>query len=358
MKILHLNAARTMGGGEVHTHDLCRKLVQRGYDVVLACRTRGALHEKCLATGLRCIDLPFRGILDLSSAYRLAAYCRAHGVTILHAHVGRDYVTALWVSLLYPSVKIVLTRHVIFPFGNSMVHRLLIKRTERIIAVSSAVKSVLLSNGQIPEQKIRIIHNGIDLDVYGNRDPHYTRFAGCTIGMIGQIAPNKGQEVLIRSVPAVVAAFPRARFIIAGSSFKDHDYASGLVRLCRDLDVAGNVEFQGYSDDVAGLMNRLRILTLCSEKEAFGLVVVEAMACGTPVITADCGGVADIVEDGENGLIVPPGNPRQLAEAIIRLLSDTDLCRYLAENGRKTVRARFDLETMATATAELYRELC
>ncbi|MPM60713.1 N-acetyl-alpha-D-glucosaminyl L-malate synthase [bioreactor metagenome] len=234
--------------------------------------------------------------------------------------------------------------------------RILIKHVDRFIAVSTSVKKTLLQNKFISEDKIAIIANGIDIEPYINKDISKNRNSSnqALIGIVGQVSPNKGQDVFLKSIPYVLEAFPQSKFIIVGSNYKHEAYSRQLNLLSQQLGIAGSVDFVGFSDDTIGVMQQLDIMALCSEKESFGLVVIEAMLCGTPVIVSDCGGIDDIVQDNVNGLIVPYGNPESLAKAITRILKDRTFSETIAKNAKKTVYEKFTLDKMVNKVIELY----
>jgi glycosyltransferase involved in cell wall biosynthesis/GT2 family glycosyltransferase len=172
--------------------------------------------------------------------------------------------------------------------------------------------------------------------------------------MLGRLAPWKGQDVFLR---AFAAAFPMGheRAVIAGSAmFGEDDYAHALEVLASDLGISDRVEFAGFVDDVTGLLGRVDVLVHASVlPEPFGQVVVEGMAAGLPVIAAAAGGPAEVISDGVNGLLVPPGDVDALACAMKRLAGDAALRHDLGRAAR-TRAGDFASELVAAATREVW----
>ena len=178
-----------------------------------------------------------------------------------------------------------------------------------------------------------------------------------TVALIGRLAPWKGQDVFLRSV---ACAFPdgdvRAR-IIGAPLFGEEPYAEQLRALARDLGIADRVELRGHRDDIAGELAEVDVVVHCSTlPEPFGMVVVEAMSAGRPVIASAAGGPCEIVEHGVSGLLTAPRDVAALAAALRRLADDPGLRDRLAEGGRQRA-ATFTGPASALATRRCYREV-
>jgi len=144
------------------------------------------------------------------------------------------------------------------------------------------------------------------------------------VGIVGRLQPWKGQEVFLEAAASVASAHPRARFMVLGGAITggEGDYPDRLKALAGSLGLADVTYFAGHQDDAYEWMDALDVVVHASDCEPFGLVVVEAMALGKPVVATDCGGPCEIVEPGRSGLLVPPRQPDALAEVVIGLLAD------------------------------------
>lgn len=176
--------------------------------------------------------------------------------------------------------------------------------------------------------------------------PGSTRERGSTVGMFGRITPWKGQKVLVRAI----ARLPDVAALVVGDAlFTDEDqrYQQELVELAEQLGIAERIQFAGFQSDIRPLLKMVSVVAHCSVlPEPFGRVVVEAMLAGKPVIATRCGGPAEIIEHGINGLLVKPDDPADLANAIDRLLKDPTRASELAANGRRSAAERYALDKL------------
>jgi glycosyltransferase involved in cell wall biosynthesis len=180
------------------------------------------------------------------------------------------------------------------------------------------------------------------------------------VGIAGRLQPWKGQDVVLRAAASLIHARPRARlFVIGGALFGlDGDYEGTLRRLAAELGIADRTVFTGHREDVGDCLAGLDVAVHASvEPEAFGLVLVEAMAARTALVAADAGAAREIVTHGTDGLLVPPGDPEALAVALLALCDDPDRRARLASAGEATARRRFDAREMTRKIEELYTTL-
>ena len=174
---------------------------------------------------------------------------------------------------------------------------------------------------------------------------------------VGRLASNKGLLTLVEAFAPLARRDPSATLVLVGA---DGGMAELVDRRSRELGLTGRVRRLGHLTDerlLASGYREARALVLPSEYEAFGLVILEAMAQGTPVIASRVGGIPEIVEDGRTGLLTPPGATGAVAEAIGRLWDDRELARRLGEAGRTTVVPRYRWEAVAEALEHVYREV-
>jgi len=361
MKILQICSAREVGGGERHLADLARGLVHRGHDVFAAVIPASPLlAELSSVPKQNIVELPMRNSLNVASGLKLTRYIRRHEIEIVHAHVARDYPLAALVAKRSGS-RLVLTRHVLFPLNR--IHRLTLRRTARVIAVSQAVAEGLRAQGIFDQEKIVCIHNGIDIDRFVNGRKEVTgeeRVADqkLRIGMIGHLAPIKGQTDFIRAAAAIRDLRDDVEFIIAGEDKSPSgENRRGLEELVDELDLNQRVRLSGWVEDVAKLLPTFDLFISPSRSEPFGLAIVEAMAAGVPVVATMSEGAREIIDDDQTGRLVPIGAVEPLTKAIVELLSDPKERDRLSNNAQRSVRERFSLERMLEATEQVYRDV-
>ncbi len=163
------------------------------------------------------------------------------------------------------------------------------------------------------------------------------------LGVIGKLYAGKGQLDAVRAAGILAAKFPRLRLLVIGEA-RDAAYVAELRAAAESEALRGKVVFEGWRDDLAERLAAMDVLLVPSVVESFGRVALNGMAVGTPVVAAAVGGLAEVVEDGVNGLLVPGRSPEKLAEAVGRILRDPALSARLVEGGRKSVAERFSLD--------------
>lgn len=238
----------------------------------------------------------------------------------------------------------------------------------RVVAISESVLKTL----RLPEERGVVVQNGLpagDLDALAEarRDGEVQRDgsvgdSSLHVGLVGRIARWKGQHLFLRAAARILGRLPPehpgVRFQIVGAPLFDaEDYEAELRDLAQDLGIAGQVDFLGFREDIPAVLAGLDVLVHASiSPEPFGLVVIEGMAAGVPVVAADAGGVAEIVSDNETGLLYPMGDAGALARCIEHLLREESLRNRLAEAGLNHVREHFTAERMAQRIERIYDE--
>ncbi len=349
IKVLQMNSMNMWGGGEVHVLLLCKQLLALGDSVVLACRSGSAIDQRAREEQIPVLNLPLKGAIDIKSARRIANYCREHSVDIIHAHNGRDYWIAVLAKCFYPNLKVIITRHILSPLKETFLHRWLYKKIDRVISVSQAVKNRI---SVFPSEKITVIHNGIDINVFYAAKPGMLRkelnlsSATKIVGMVGRVHPSKGHATFLESIPTIVSQYPDVVFVIVG----DGEYVTQLKKM------NAPVHFLGKRNNIPEVMKDLDVFVMASLNEPFGLVTVEAMAAGAVVVAANSGGTAEIIVDGESGLLIPPKDPARLAEAVVKMLNDDNLATKLREGGIERAK-QYNIDNMVLNTQKIYCDI-
>ena len=223
-------------------------------------------------------------------------------------------------------------------------YRCLALLVNRFFPVSQALGAVLIQHCRVPAAQVCVIRNGIDTTRFAPppaRDSAVTR--GPIIGTLGRLDPRKGIRILLDAMPLLLPKYPEALFLVGGTG----EEQEALERKARALGIADRVVFVGPVQDPSDFYRCLDLFVLSSLDEGFGLVVLEAMAMGLPVIGTRVGGVPEILTHGVNGWLVEPGDPVGLAEGVQTLWADPALRRRVAEEGRRTAM-RFDITGTAT----------
>jgi glycosyltransferase involved in cell wall biosynthesis len=243
-----------------------------------------------------------------------------------------------------------------------------VKYFDAVICISQSVLEHI-QRQKVPTSNAIIIHDGIDhqkvLSSVSRSSGEVREEFGVTgnqpfIGIVGNIKEWKGQEVVVKAVGILKKTYPDIKCLLVGdcSNLKgDLQYLEYLRNRVKEEELSRNVVFTGYRRDILEIMNALDIVLHASiEPEPFGRVVLEAMVLGKPVIATNFGGPAEIIQDGDSGLLVPPGNANILAEATHSLLENPRERARIAEAGKARV-AQFHLRHNVQKTEELYQKL-
>lgn len=229
----------------------------------------------------------------------------------------------------------------------------------------NALADVITSNSHAAAEKIAhswprllhyLIYNGIDLFAFdATKNSHHRPFSvnNKILGVVARLAPVKGLEMLLEAFAQIHGKIPNAHLWLIG----DGPLRNYLETKAREMGLADNVVFWGIRDDIPALLAQCDIGVLSSHWEGLPNAILEYMAAELPVVATRVGGVPEVVIDGETGLLVPPGNPQALADALLSLLSDTELARRMGQAGRRRVEQYFTLERMVKENEKLYLEL-
>ena len=228
------------------------------------------------------------------------------------------------------------------------------------IAPSEFSRRAWLRRTRVRPRRIRVIYNGVDAAAFQPaREPEEVRRelgipAGAhVIGVTARLHPVKGHAHLLRALPRVVRAVPEAHLLLVG----DGPERARLERMAAGEGLRDRVHFAGHRSDVADLTQLYDVNVLPSQSESLPYTLIEAMLLGKPAVASRCGGIPELVEDGVNGTLVPPGDEAALAAAITDLLTDPAKAGAYGRAGRRRAEERFTKERMVSETFALYQEL-
>ncbi len=361
------------GGAGVHVEYLARELAAL-VDLTVHCQ--GADRPGAVA------HHPWRLLDDANPALRtistdLSMTAAAGGADLVHSHTWYANLAGHLASLLY-GVPHVMTTHSLEPLRpwkaeqlgggyelSSWCERTAIEAATAVVAVSDGMRAdVLAAYPAVPPQRVRVIRNGIDIREYAP-DPGTDVLAkyGVDAGrpyvlFVGRVTRQKGLPVLLR---AAAGLDPAAQLVLCAGQADTPELAAEVDGLVTELTAArsGVVLISGMlaKREVIQLLSHSRVFACPSVYEPLGIVNLEAMACGAAVVASRVGGIPEVVADGDTGLLVPPGDPDALADALNVLLRDPGLAAQMGRRGRARAAAEFDWATIAEQTAALYREL-
>jgi len=240
------------------------------------------------------------------------------------------------------------------------------RRLDRIISLSHAICKAMRDNGGIDFPNIQVIHCGIDLTRYQIketatqlRQKHNIPEGVPVIGVVGNIREWKGQETLVRATAILKQKYPEIRCVLVGDRGEGaNDYADRLDRIAKELNVAGNIVLTGFQRNAIDYMEWMDVVAHTSiHPEPFGIVTLEAMSRSKPLVSTTIGGPAEVVINGESGLLVDPGKPADLAGAIDRYLSDPEYARLTGKHGYERMATHFSMKQSIDKTMAVYAEV-
>jgi glycosyltransferase involved in cell wall biosynthesis len=369
IRVLQLITSLDRGGAENHLLALLSHADKHAFEIEAAVVSgEGELVAAFRQAGISVHLLNARARFDPLALGRLVALLRDGEFDILHSHLFRaDIYAGLAVGRLGERRRplLVSTRHnddrfFLNPFVG-LVHYLVSGRQDLIIAISDHIARFTVSRGVRHPQRVRRVYHGIEppvtraLELEGQRIRAELEIGADAflVGNVGRLALQKGQRHLIAAMPPLLERVPRAHAVIAGGG----DLEEYLQQLAQDVGVANRVHVLGPRKDVPALMHAIDVFAMPSIWEGFGLVLLEAMAAGRPIVASRVATIPEVVVDGETGRLVPAGDPLALAEALAQLADQPGLATRFGEAGRQRLRQHFSIEKMVGDTELLYREL-
>lgn len=366
-RVLYVDHAEALGGAERSLLLLLKHLDRERFQPLLAC------NHSPLAEAAAALDVPvfpvemprIRGeplgpLRLLRGGLALANVIRRQRVDIVHSNVMR---ASFYAALAATLTGRPLVWHVrdIHPPSERWYTRLMCRRASRAIAISQAVAAPLPCPA-----KVSVVYNGLDLEEYPpdlDGTPARAELGLPTdapvAGIVGRLQPWKGQDRFLRAAAQVAQHLPEARFLVVGGGIfgGGEAYEARLRQLAADLGLVERVIFTGHREDLPRLLAALDVLVHCSDAEPFGRVLIEGLATRRPLVAFADGAVPEIVQHGEIGLLVQPGDEQALAVAMAELLSDRERSRRMGAAGRRRVARYFTAAQTACSIEAVYRSL-
>jgi glycosyltransferase involved in cell wall biosynthesis len=384
MKILFYNHTGKVSGAERMLELILGGLDRSRFKSIVLCPKDGPLIEMVRGFGVRteiCPELQLRFTLriDLLIKYLVSVWSVLRKVRSTVVEVDPDVVHAnsIRAGLVATAATLGLGTRIVWhlhdllprhPFSAAIRMFAVLFTDPRMIAVSQAVADNFAGRFFSLRKRVSVILNGIELDrfkpVPGKRKAirkelklNETDFV---IGMVGLLTPRKGQLALLQNFPRVLEQVPNAKCLIVGSAVfnKDEQYADLLRKTVAESSISDRVHFLGSREDVSAIMQGVDLLLVNSSVEPCGLVLLEAMTCGAPVLAAISGGIPEIIQHSRTGWLIEQGNDRLLVDSIINLAASLETRQLISTGAREHALNTFsssrylrDLELFYQATA-------
>jgi sugar transferase (PEP-CTERM/EpsH1 system associated) len=350
VRIAHVTFGLDVGGQEKLLVEFARHADRERFDLrFISIGDRGPLAGDIEALGWPLDALGAPSGLRPALIVRLAASFRRWRPDVVHTHDQRALFYAGPATRLARVPMLVHTRHgrdVHATRRQAAMFRALSRLVDQFVCVSEEVAALSRARGGVAPSRLRTIKNGIDLDGFRFIGPDP---AGPVV-TVARLSPEKDVANLVRATATAAERAPELRVEVAGGG----PCLADLKQLAADLGVGGRIAFLGEVRDIPAVLARARMFVLPSRSEGIPLTVLEAMACGLPVVATRVGGLAEVVRDGVTGLLVPPADPAALAQAVLRIGRDPERGLRMGRAGRERVEQHFEIRRMVADYESLY----
>jgi glycosyltransferase involved in cell wall biosynthesis len=366
-RILHVIDKLSMDGINPSSVALCfiewikHRDAQRYEVMVASLRSRDAAAQRLEASGVKMFYID-KGKYSFANVGALADLVRQEKIDLLHLH---GYSAANFGRLAARQTGIPNVMHewaVLKTLPHQFVmDRMLRSKTDVAVGVSESVREFLINGRSVPLNKTRVVWNGVNLKNFTTAEPAkvqaFREKFGImpeqkVIGTVTRLREEKGNRYFIEAAPQVLREFPKARFVIVG----DGQLREELEALAKKLNLDGKLHFAGFVSEVAVALAAMDIYVMASLTEGFPFALAEAMAAGKTVAVTNVGGMKEMVQHEENGLLVPPANSSAMAIALVRLLKNPTLTQHLGQAACERSQA-FSVERNVQALEKIYSEM-
>lgn len=360
IKILHILPNLGVGGTEKIILSLCTGLDRATFQqAVISLKSGGRTAEDLAKANipvelLNSADGFGAGILDLPRLYSVLKHkIKEYGPDIVHTWltranvIGRLAARAAGIDSVISSLRVMEAEKKYHLWSERLTHRF----CRKVTVNSTLLKNFAAEEIGIPEEKLVLIFNGIETPslsaATSNPGTHPLK-----VGTMGRLHRQKGIDVFLKAAKIIIQNFPETKILVAGEGPE----RSSLEKLAEDLRIGNQVQFLGVKNQTE-FLSTLDIFVLASRWEGMPNAVMEAMALQKPVVLTTVAGATDLIEDHQQGLLVPPEDEIRCAEAIRELVQNPDLRRTLARQAFEKIEKEFSLKKMLEAYAKLYCSL-
>jgi len=366
LTVTQICSSRSWGGMEIHVLRLSEQLQRLGHRVTIWCAAGSDLDRAAKATSLCTWAFEPAGYFDPLCWYRVVKELRNNPTQILHVHYGKDLWVLVPANQMTKKLPILLSKHI----GTQKpkrdpLHRYLYHRVRYLIAISRVIAQNLLETHPVRAEQVVVLHHGVDAAQFQDPGDWRERVrqewgvdpAEVLIGTIGRLQVGKGHLEFLEMARQISKEFPQTRFVIVGEPTRGEEALSRpIYDKIEELQLQDRVLLPGFRQDIPAVLAALDLFAFPSRAEAFGLVLIEAMASGKAIVSTRCDGVLDIVEHKVNGLLFSPTDMDEFAAAVRILLQRPDYRNQLAAAGHRTVMERFSQKGFLVKLTDLYEK--
>lgn len=352
-KVLQLCMSDGKGGMELYVDRIVEDLQAEGVEVIGIC-----LHQTRIETYFARHDVPHLAFDSngqaLKSVWRIRRWLIDEGVRVIHCHKSSDLRLTALLKLVLPSIRVLYTDHVGGQRAKkSPYHRFAYQNVDRVLSISQATFARNVKNLPLPRERVICLPHGVNTDTYhpalnaaavaAKRCELGIPESAVVIGLPGRVTPGKGQDVWVKALLALPEQLNFFAVSIGGT-----DYASGgtetfydsLTAMIEGSSLAGRIRFLGHRADLAAILPALDLVCIPSENEAFGLTIIESMACAMPIIGSNTGSLPELVDEA-SGVLVAPFDALAWRDAMVELIENDARRRAMGAQARARVERHF-----------------
>jgi glycosyltransferase involved in cell wall biosynthesis len=376
IKVLHIHTLPVISGSGLCVLNTLKGLKQKGYAVEFACSPGGPLIKEVLTEGV-----PFRPVkhfvqrinifYDFLALVELVLLILKEKYTIVHTHNSKAGFLGRLAAKITGVPVIVHTIHG-FAFHDFekpsrralfiVLERFAANLADKLIAVSAPLKKWGLRLKIGKKSQYCVVYTGIEIEQFkintnsvniNKRKELGLASQDLVVGTVAKLWEGKGHAVILEAATMIIQEFPNVKFLFVGDGYLRQD----LERIVLNKGLNDYVKFTGFRTDIPEITSIFDIAVLASFFEGLGRVLLEAMALNKPIVASNVGGIPDIVKNNVNGLLVSPGEPKALAEAIIKLLKSESLRKEMGLAGGKMVTEKFHIDKRVQDIDKIYGEI-
>lgn len=355
MKILQIHSGRFVNGALTYCKFISEQLQSLGHEITILCRPEGWIQEH-VDPSIQIIESELnRNPFELR---RIANWIRDNQIDLIHTHMSRGHSFGVLMRMM-TGVPVIATAH-------SCSFQLHWKWNSFVIANSQSTFEYHSRVNRIAAGKMKKVYCFTDLERFKHVTPlnvtivkRQLRLRGdeFLVGVVGDVMERKGQIYLFRALQEIVKAIPKFKLVLLGRFNRSEPYVKKLREIQRKERLFRRVKWLGLRSNVEDFMAAFDLCVVPSVEEPLGLVALEALAAGTPVIASEIGGLPEIVRPGENGILVPSKDPQKLAQAVIQMARSQAERIRLGENGREMVQREFDPVQLTRDVEQIFHDV-
>ena len=355
MKILQIISGRNINGALTYCKFLSEHLIASGHSITILCRKDGWIEHQ----GIEGVEI-FHSEMDRkpSEISRVADWMKSQNFDLIHSHMSRAHAFGVLLKLK-TGVPVIATAH-------NRSFQLHWTFNDYVIANSQATCRYSKRINFVNSKRIETVHCFTDLERFKNITERCKRRVSrqlrtnsddFLVGVVGEVVKRKGHIYLFHALAEIIEAVPNFRLVMLGRFNRDEAYVKRLRRIVMRDKLIGRVKWLGLRSNVQDFMATFDLTVVPSIEEPLGLVALESLAAGTPVVASDTGGLPEIIEHQQSGLIVPPKRPAAIAKAVIELANDPMRRMRMGQTGKAFVFENFDPQLLSQKVEAVYEKV-